>query len=223
MNDLRDPQSPQSGGLSVGGPGGIRIDGGQVQAGGFMVSGGSPAPYGAPYGQTAPGGPMQRSPERSLAELGAASSMALRHSGLLSMGLAFAAVLLLSGAAVVISVLALPWLLITVPSLLAAGLLGGAVVVASRGRNRRFTAGIEPETERRLLDLAEASRGRLTVTAAARGLGLPLAEAEQALGALARTGHVTVDNDAASGVIVYVFPEIEAGLGAAGTPRRSLP
>jgi hypothetical protein len=39
-----------------------------------------------------------------------------------------------------------------------------------------------------------------------------MAEADANLSALARSGHVAIDNDPASGVVVYVFSDIEAGL-----------
>ena len=52
----------------------------------------------------------------------------------------------------------------------------------------------------------------MTVTAVARALSMPMAEADANLSALARSGHVAIDNDPASGVVVYVFSDIEAGL-----------
>jgi hypothetical protein len=85
-------------------------------------------------------------------------------------------------------------------------------VVVARARRRITTGGIDPEVERRILDVAVACGGKVTVTAVARALSMPMAEADATLSALAKSGHVAVENDPASGVVVYVFPDIDAGL-----------
>jgi hypothetical protein len=58
------------------------------------------------------------------------------------------------------------------------------------------------------------ARGRMSVFSAAHATGLSLSEADRALTALANAGHVSIENDPASGVVIYVFPEIEAAAAA---------
>ncbi len=141
-----------------------------------------------------------------------APGLILRYPGVVAGALTTSALLLLVVSATMISVIGLPWLLFAPPGAFALALLGAAVIVFGRARRRTTRDGVDPEVERRILDLAVAQRGRLTVVAVARALAMPLAEADLALTALTRSGHVTVDNDPASGVVVYVFPDIEAGL-----------
>jgi hypothetical protein len=165
----------------------------------------------------APGPPLNA--PLAAVDLARASGLVLRYPGLVAAALSVSALGLLVTAATVIAVIQLPWLLLVAPGAFSVALLGVAVAVVGRARRRRTKEGLDPDVERRILDAAVASRGRLTVIAAARALAMPLAETEAALSALARSGHLTVDNDPATGVVVYVFPDIEAGL----VPSRRLP
>jgi hypothetical protein len=195
VGNLRDPSRDA---LSVGGPGGIHIQGGNVQINGVPMA-----------GQVAPAPPP--APAVSV-DLTRVSPLIGRYSGVLAAGLCVVGGAVVLSAAVVISVLGLPWLLLVVPAALAAVLVAVAVAAGRVARGRVTTGGVDPDTERRILDLAVASAGRVTTTAVARALSMPLAEADRVLGALARSGHVSVENDPSSGVVVYVFPEIDAGL-----------
>jgi hypothetical protein len=133
--------------------------------------------------------------------------------------LSVVAVLTLVGFSTMIALIGLSWAVLLGPAIVSAALLGAAATVVVRARRRVTTGGLDPEVEQRLLDVAVACHGRVTVTAAARALAMPLAQADAALTAMARSGHVTLDNDPATGVIVYVFPDVEAGL----VPVRRLP
>jgi hypothetical protein len=205
---------PSSQHLSVGGPGGIQIQGTSIH-----VSGGPGAPYGAPppYGAA----PLAQAPG---SEVELARNAARRHPGLTAAITAFVGVTSFAGAAVLIGALGVSWLFLIPPALVSTGLFIVAGALFSRSRRYLPTGGLDASTERRLLDLGVQYRGRVTVTAAARALDMTLAEADAALTALARAGHVNVENDPRTGVLVYVFPEIEAGwLGPDGPdagPRR---
>ena len=182
--------------ISVGGPGGIRIEGANVHVRGVPVvsSTGSSA------------GPMVR------VDLASVPSLVLRYSGPIAALLWASGTLLVVGAAAVIAAFGLPWLLFGPPAVAALALMGAAAALLFRGRRHRLPGGVDPDIERRLLDVAVACGGRVSVTEVARDLALPLAEADRVLTALARTGHVRVDNEPSSGAVVYVFPDIEAGL-----------
>ncbi len=181
----------RAGGLSVG-P--------QAQAGGPLASGGGSADL-----------------ARSLEQIEQLPALARRHRRFVAVALLLAGAVALLAPTVLIAAIHLPWLLLLVPGLVGLVLLGVGVVLLRSGPVT--TAGVSAGDEQRLLDLAAAAGGRLTVTAAARELGLTLLEAEKLLSAMARTGHVVVENDSASGVVVYAFPEIEAGLGGSGQGR----
>jgi len=159
--------------------------------------------------------PPQASPPLSMThvsvDLTRAPALFLRYSGAIAAALSICAGLLLLSAATVIAVLHLPWLLLGAPAAFGAALLGIAVAIVLRARKRLTTGGLDPDVERRILDVAMACQGRVTVMAVARGLAMPLAEADAALTALARSGHVAVDNDPATGVLVYVFPDVHGG------------
>jgi hypothetical protein len=198
-----NPGNGSRGNLSVGGPNGIQIDGGNVRAGGSpMLGQGQGAPLLAPQ----PPLPIVSG------DLAAAPALLVRHSGVVAATASVGAVLVFVGAAVMISALQLPWVLLVAPGALSTVLVAAGLAVVLRARKRVTTGGIDPEVERRILDVAVACRGRVTVTAAARALSMPMAEADATLSALARTGHVSVENDPTSGVVVYVFPDIDAGL-----------
>jgi hypothetical protein len=183
--------------ISVGGSSGIHIDGGSVQIGGV------------PFVERQP---VQPPTPIAVVDLTRATALLVRHSGLVTAALSTGAGVLVVGAAALISLLQLPWLLLAAPGAAGAILLTAALALLLYARKRITTGGIEPEVERRILEVAVACKGRVTVTAVARALAMPMAEADATLAAFARSGHVTVDNDPASGVVVYVFPDIEAGL-----------
>jgi TM2 domain-containing membrane protein YozV len=138
--------------------------------------------------------------------------MATRHPRLVAGALATAACLVFAGAATIVKLLELPLMTLAAPWALGLSLAASALFVGPHARKRLGTGGIDAETERRILEVAMASRGRVTTTAVAHALSLPLVEADRALTALSRAGYLAVETHPASGVIVYVFPEIDAGL-----------
>jgi hypothetical protein len=190
--------------IEVGGPSGIRIHGGDVQVGG--------APQ---IAEIAPLPPMRV----FSVDLTRSSALVARHPSALAAALSVGAGTILLGASVVISALQLPWVLLAAPAMLCAALLTAVLLVALLSHRRITTGGVDPDVEQRILDVAMSYGGRITVTAVAHALAMPMAEADAALSALARSGHVGIENDSASGVVVYVFSDIEAGL----LTRRRLP
>ena len=196
---MNDPRDGSRNVISVGGPGGIQIEGSNVHVGGARVP---PAPQ-APEPRAMAVAPV---PPQAL------SAMVVRNSGVASALLSAGATVSFASAALVIGALHLPWLLLAGPGLFSGALFAGAAAIAIRGRARRAVGWVDPEVERRVLDVAVTCRGRVTVTAVAHALSMPMAEADAALTSMARAGHVGVENDPASGVVVYVFPDIDAGL-----------
>jgi hypothetical protein len=142
----------------------------------------------------------------------AISAIVVRHSGVASALLSVGATVTLASAVAVIAAFHLPWLLLTAPALFSGVVFAGAVTLAVRARKRSAVGWVDPDVERRILDVAVTCRGRVTVTAVAHALAIPMAEADAALTAMARAGHVGIENDPSSGVVVYVFPDIDAGL-----------
>ncbi len=202
MANLRDGETGAPGAISVGGPGGIQITSSRIQVGGGpLVGSNTSMPMQAPAPTPLVAVDLTRMPE-----------LFVRHSGLIAAGLSICAGLVLLSAATVIAVLQLPWLLFAVPTAFGAALLSVAGVIALRARKRQTTGGLDPEVERRILDVAVSCQGRVTVMAVARALRMPLAEADEALMVLARSGYVTLDNDPSTGIVVYIFPDVEAGL-----------
>ena len=61
-----------------------------------------------------------------------------------------------------------------------------------------------------LLDAAMREGGKLTVTQAAMITGYSFQQAEQLLREMVASGYVDVGNEPESGVIVYLFPELQA-------------
>lgn len=59
-----------------------------------------------------------------------------------------------------------------------------------------------------LLRAAQRHGGRLSVTDGVIDTGMPFAEVERMLKAMVNSGYVYIDNDPATGVVVYVFKEI---------------
>jgi len=116
--------------------------------------------------------------------------------GLASLG----AVVLLSWIALVSS-LSLPGLLY-LPGVVVAGVLWTAAAAIHRlsGESRHALAAAR---ERDILGLAMRARGPLTVADVAHVLGLSLAEAEAALTAMSRTGHVIPDIDLDTGLLRF--------------------
>lgn len=164
------------------------------------------------------------SPDRALAlptalsappashDLGAALALAARHPRLVAALLATAGSVLLACATTVVSLLELPAMVMTAPWVLSLSLVASALFVARQARKRRGTGGIDADTERGILEVAVARGGQVTTTALAHALSMPLGEADAALTALSRAGYLGVETHPASGVLVYVFPEIDAGL-----------
>jgi TM2 domain-containing membrane protein YozV len=145
-------------------------------------------------------------------ELETALALADRHPRFVATVLAASGCVILAGATSVVSVLSLPALLLSAPWALSLSLLAAALFVARRAARRRGTGGIDPEMEQRILDVAMAMGGKVTTTAVAHGLCVPLGVADRALTELVRAGYLGVETHPASGVVVYVFAEVEAGL-----------
>lgn len=139
-------------------------------------------------------------------------AIAARYPKLLAIVLATSGCIVFAGAASAVSLLQLPAMVLAAPWALALSLLATALFVGAHARTRAGTGGIDAETERRILAVAMACRGRVTTTGVAHALSLPLVDADRALSALSRAGYLAVEADPASGVMVYVFPEIDAGL-----------
>jgi hypothetical protein len=59
-----------------------------------------------------------------------------------------------------------------------------------------------------LLRAAQRHGGRLSVTEGVIDTGMPFADVERLLKTMVNTGYVYIDNDPATGVIVYVFKEM---------------
>jgi hypothetical protein len=59
-----------------------------------------------------------------------------------------------------------------------------------------------------LLHAAQQHGGRLSVTEGVIATGVPFADVERILKAMVDSGYVYMDNDAATGVVVYIFKEI---------------
>ena len=125
------------------------------------------------------------------------------------------AAIVFAAASSLVAVLALPWMLMLAPTVAMGALAVGGVVFA----RRRPAEGAAPAVEHRILQLAMQCGGRLTITSVAASLSLTLAESDRALTELARGGHVEIGNDPTTGVVVYTFPDIQAGL----VPTRRTP
>jgi TM2 domain-containing membrane protein YozV len=98
-----------------------------------------------------------------------------------------------------------------------------AFFVARHARRRLGTGGMDADAERRILEVAVACKGRVTTTAVAHALSMPLGEADAALTALSRAGYLAIETHPASGMLVYVFPEIDAGLLPSKVPAAGHP
>lgn len=122
--------------------------------------------------------------------------LARRHARSIATGLCLAAVMTLVVSAT------------PVTALFAVVLMVGSAVLVLSARGAEHS--VDPAIEGPLLDLAAHSRGRLTVPQVARGLGIPLIDADQALNALARHGYASMEN-AQAGHIEYVFAEFTEG------------
>jgi hypothetical protein len=59
-----------------------------------------------------------------------------------------------------------------------------------------------------LLRAAQQHNGRLSVTEGVMETGVPFADVERVLKTMVNSGYVYMDNDPATGVVVYVFKEI---------------
>jgi len=73
-----------------------------------------------------------------------------------------------------------------------------------------------------LLDAAMREGGKLTVTQAAMITGYSFQQAEQLLREMVASGYVDVGNEPESGVIVYLFPELQARARLRAEERRAL-
>jgi hypothetical protein len=68
---------------------------------------------------------------------------------------------------------------------------------------------LKPEQlEVKLLKLAQARNGKISVTQGVIETGLDFAKVETALLGIAKKGHAEIQNDPVTGAIVYVFPEL---------------
>jgi TM2 domain-containing membrane protein YozV len=145
-------------------------------------------------------------------DLEAALALAEHHPQLAATVLATGAALVFASAMTVVSLLHLPALVLTAPWALALSLAASSLMVARQARKRLGTGGLDPDTERRIVGAAVEQGGRITTTSVAHALSIPLHRAERALTTLARAGYVAIETDQASGAVVYVLPEVDAGL-----------
>jgi hypothetical protein len=140
---------------------------------------------------------------------GQAMSIAARHSRAIAAGLATVGIGLLAGPLVIILALELPIWTFVGPVVFAAAAFVGAIAVSRGALLELDRARRRPDLERRLLEMATHTRGRLTVPLAARLLSISLSEAEDMLTSLARSGHVEIDNDPETGAVLYLFPSLD--------------
>ncbi len=96
-------------------------------------------------------------------------------------------------------------------------LLGSARRIPGRGPDEEPRRRIDPLLPVRVLKLAEARAGVLTVSAVAMALNVGLDECQIALDELVRKGAANVDVDIGTGVASYFFPEfLPHGIEGAG-------
>lgn len=198
------PPAGPSQNISIGGPGGIQIQGVQIS-----TSGGAFAPpgyYGVqPYPGAHPSPPVPTGiPAPSSGEL---QKIADANPKGTALALASAGVAMLVLPLFILPALGFGFGLYVLPAVFSMLPLGGALWMLKRGP--RTPPALSPALEQGLLALAVRSGGALTVTETAHQLGMPLEEAEAALMELARKGHVEIDNDSDTGAVIYVFPEIK--------------
>jgi predicted DNA-binding transcriptional regulator len=138
-------------------------------------------------------------------------------------GLAIGAGVLMLLAAVV-AFMVLPLALGTAGFVIAAlmaavGIGAGAVGFAARGGAAQKRAERNARTrELAIVDLAEKRGGDLTVLDVARELRISMAEADRALTALAKQGHVGVEVDP-EGIVHYVFAGVRPKVRVEGEPE----
>jgi hypothetical protein len=134
-----------------------------------------------------------------------AMTVVTNYGGLIALGAVGVGLVVAGVGAGLIVTLSLPWLLISVPVTASLVMFGAAWVL--RKQQRAAAQRIPRTLETQLLEHAAASAGRVTAVTAARALAVPIEEASEALDKLAQSGHVDIDNDVDTGVIVYVFPD----------------
>jgi TM2 domain-containing membrane protein YozV len=117
-----------------------------------------------------------------------------------------------AGSTAVVQAFGLPAIALASPLAVALAAWLAAYLIVRQSRRGRGSGGIDASVEQRILELAVASRGRVTVAGVAYATGIPLSAADASLTALLRAGYLGVEADPSSGVVVYVFPEVEAGL-----------
>ncbi|MDC0718099.1 hypothetical protein [Nannocystis bainbridge] len=175
--------------LSIGGPNGIRIS--------------APA---APARRTSDAPTRLADPRTSVAvQRGLAAHGRLIVGGVAILG----GVVLLSWLALVSS-LALPGLLVLPGVVAAAALWIAAAVIHVIARDSRRS--LAAAREQRILALAARTPGPLTVVEVARALDLSLADAEAALTAMSRGGHMDADIDLDSGRLQFSLAARPASL-----------
>jgi len=224
------PGAPGS--ISVGGPSGIQIHGGQIHVGGMVVGApvphAPPAPYAAhpppgyPVAQPMPHGYPQQQPAaqyphaqppgtdtRAQIETIRRGAALVKDNPVRAAGMmAVAGLLGLTASALGFVVLALPAKLILVPLFVSLLLFGGAAWNVVRARRMVHVTPIEddPALEQKLLEFAAQNQGRVTAASAASAMGVTLAQADAALTSLVRGGYITVESDPSTDARVFVFP-----------------
>jgi hypothetical protein len=180
--------------LSVGGAGGIQVTSKHVQVNQAGV-------MNAPQAQ-----PLVQPTMASMAGTNDQAMMIVtKYGGLMALGAVGVGLVVAGVGAGLILMLSLPLILISVP--VAASLVMFVAALVLRKQQRAAEQRIPQTLEAQLLDHAAASAGRVTAVTAARALAVPIKEASEALDKLAQSGHVDIDNDIDTGVIVYVFPD----------------
>ncbi|HEY4016968.1 MAG TPA: TM2 domain-containing protein [Polyangiaceae bacterium] len=168
----------------------------------------------------ATGGAAMTAPGDSamVATLAHGAGLVTRHPRAVGVALVLGGAVVATTSAVFIALLGLSWLLLVLPSVPVLACFVGGGILLTRGARRAGLAG-NAELEGRLLALAVAEGGQVTVTGAAVSLGIPLATADEALMRLVRSGHVTAENDTSTGAVLYLFPDIQARQPAHLLPR----
>lgn len=103
--------------------------------------------------------------------------------------------------------------------LLGAGSAIGRRLRALASPSRPRKAAVDPMLSVRVLRLARASSGTLTVSEVAMTLEVGLEAAQAALDDLVEKGQATADVDISSGVATYAFPEFLPGAEEAGLDK----
>jgi len=156
-------------------------------------------------------------------EVSAALAVAGRYPLACAATLATTGCVVLAGSLTLVTLMRLPALVMAAPWAFSVSLWAIAIYLALLAHRRRGTARMDADVERRIIEVAVASGGRMTTTGVAHALSIPLSEADGALTALSKAGYLSIEAQPDSGVLVYTFPDVVAGLVPARAPTTSEP